>query len=373
MASTHWLSATIALVVLWLCVGPGGSPIEGCSSFVLVNDGFAVFAANYDNEIHEGMLYINKRGLRKTGWTASTSGEIAQWTSRYASITVNQATYQLPWAGMNERGLSLSTMALAETVTPTPDERPPLEYGPFWMQYILDTCATIDDVIASDAKVRLVQTVDHYLVADRTGNSAVIEFLGGEMVVHTGDDLPVSALTNSTYQHSLDTWLVYRGTANESCIGQGNSLERFCTVAGRVDTFGSTTSEDAVAYAFDTLGSVDSLTPWSVVFDTRNLRAYLRTQPHHEIRFIDLLEADLSCTTPAQMLDVHEELSGDITGAFADLDFEVVFQRLVAFVNLYQQDPMPIEQMRELLLLLDGYPCVDVGYRRCNGRVRPGP
>ncbi len=280
MRRTLRFSVSIVLSVMWFCFGAGSPPAEGCSSFTLVVDGSAVFAANYDNDIHEGMLYINKPGLLKTGWTEGTTGETARWISKYASVTVNQATYHFPWAGMNEKGLSLSTMALRETVPPAPDERPPLEYGPLWMQYILDTCATIEDVIASDIKVRLVTTVDHYLVADRTGKSAVIEFLDGEMVVHTGGNLQVSALTNSPYEDSLGTWQLHSGSGNESCTGQGDSLERFCTVAGRVDAFRPTNTEDAVDYAFETLGIVDSMTPWSIVFDTRNLRAYFRTQPH---------------------------------------------------------------------------------------------
>lgn len=372
MRRSQRFSASIALSVLWFCAGPFSSPAEACSSFTLVNNGFAVFAANYDNDIHDGMLYINKRGLHKTGWTESTTGETAQWTSRYASVTVNQATYHFPWAGMNERGLSLSTMALRDTVTPAPDERPPLEYGPFWMQYILDTCATIEDVIAADAKVRLATTVDHYLVADRTGKSAVIEFLDGEMVVHTGNDLQVSALTNSRYEDSLGTWMEHRGTGNPNCSGSGDSLERFCTVAGRVEAFGSTTNGDAVDYAFETLEIVESQTPWSVVFDTGNLRAYIRTQPYDEIRFVDLLEADLGCHAPAQMLDVHEELSGNITDAFSDFDFDHVLQLFVTYISISSPDPVPTAQLRELLLRVDGYPCV--GRIRCPaGRVRPGP
>jgi len=368
---TGRVSALVALGLVWLCTSPGGSPAEGCSSFVLVDDGFAVFATNYDNEIHEGMLYINKRGLHKSGWTSSTTGEIAQWKSRFASVTVNQATYQFPWAGMNEAGLCLSTMALNGTVTPPPDARCPLEYGPLWMQYILDTCASIEDVVAADETVRLVQTVDHYLVTDRGGNSAVIEFLDGEMVVHTGEDLRVTALTNSTYAHSLETWLLYRGTSNTDCRGTGDSLERFCTVAGRVDAFSSAMSEDTVAYAFDTLGTVESLTPWSFVFDTRDLRAYFRTQPHDEVRFIDLRDAELRCKTPAKMLDVHEQLTGDVTGAFTDFDFEIVLERFLDYIYLYQQDPVPPEQVLELLRLVDGYPCVDTHYRRPAGRLRP--
>ncbi|MHC1769220.1 MAG: hypothetical protein AB9869_33885 [Verrucomicrobiia bacterium] len=94
---------------------------------------------------------------------------------------------------MNEKGLAISTMALGETVNPVPDERPPL-VSPLWMQHILDTCATVEDLMRSDGKVRIMETVDHYLVCDREGNGATVEFLGGKMVCHTAGDLPVRAL-----------------------------------------------------------------------------------------------------------------------------------------------------------------------------------
>lgn len=57
-------------------------------------------------------------------------------------------------------------------------------------------CATVEDLIRSDAQVRIMETVDHYLVCDREGNCAAVEFLDGKMVCHTAGDLPVWALTN---------------------------------------------------------------------------------------------------------------------------------------------------------------------------------
>ena len=68
---------------------------------------------------------------------------------------------------------------------------------------MLDTCGTVEEVIAADPQVRIFETVDHYLVADRQGNCAAIEFLDGQMVYHTGEKLPVKALTNSTYEGSI--------------------------------------------------------------------------------------------------------------------------------------------------------------------------
>ena len=75
---------------------------HSCTSFCLDNDGFAVFGTNYDNQIHEGMIFVNKRNVAKTALDASTTGETASWVSQYGSVTFNVAAYQYAWAGMNE-------------------------------------------------------------------------------------------------------------------------------------------------------------------------------------------------------------------------------------------------------------------------------
>ncbi|MGD8627032.1 MAG: hypothetical protein PVJ34_21030, partial [Anaerolineae bacterium] len=164
------------LLVLLLILAAGGRsspadppPFEGaCTSFCLDQGDQALFATNYDNQIWEGLLFVNKRGVTKTGWEPGTGGHYARWTARYGSVTFNLAGNQMVWAGMNEAGLALSTMWLGETENPLPDERPGL-VSPLWLQYQLDTCATIEEVMANDARVRIVDTVDHYLICDRSG------------------------------------------------------------------------------------------------------------------------------------------------------------------------------------------------------------
>ena len=99
------------------------------------------------------MLFVNKRGVTKSGWEAGTTGQYALWTAEYGSLTFSLAGIQMAWAGMNEAGLMISTMGLEETSDPTPDARPPL-MTPLWVQYQLDTCATLQDVMANDARVR---------------------------------------------------------------------------------------------------------------------------------------------------------------------------------------------------------------------------
>ena len=110
-----------------------------------------MFGSNQDNPIDAAMLAVKKRQVIKTAWEPSTTGEYARWISRYGSVTFDYAGYQMAWAGMNEAGLMLSTMALRKTRNPAPDSRPPLQSA-FWMQYLLDSYSTVEEVIASDAQ-----------------------------------------------------------------------------------------------------------------------------------------------------------------------------------------------------------------------------
>ena len=330
-----------SLLVCCLCLTAVPTPSGACTSLALDNAP-SVFATNYDNISDLCLLFINKRGQRKTGLSASTNGEVLRWTARYASITFNVGGYQLPWAGMNERGLMLSTMQLRETVPPEPDERPPLDYGPLWMQYVLDTCATVDEVVAATRRVRIVQVEDHYLIADRLGNGAVIEFLDGEMVVHSGNDLPVKALTNGLYTESMNVWNQYRQAGNDDYSGLNSEFRRFCLSADQVTSFHPTDSETAVDYAFDALQIVsDGSTQMSIVFDTTTTRAYFKTRDHRETRYVDLYDFNLGCDTPVQMLDIHTPSSGNITGLFFDLSIPSCIDHMQDyFASLNQTIPL---------------------------------
>jgi penicillin V acylase-like amidase (Ntn superfamily) len=327
----------------------------GCTSFCLDNGDHCVFGTNFDNTIYEGILFVNQRNVVKTGWEVNTAGESASWTSKYGSLTFDLVGYQFVWAGMNETGLMISTMALGESVAPDPDERFPLA-GPVWMQYQLDNYSTVGEVIASASHVRITaappRTADHYLVCDGSGACATFEFLEGKMVYHTGDTLPVAALTNSVYEDSVKAW-------QEGELSN-NSLMRFGTAADRVTSFEPTDSERAVTYAFETLSQVSSptYTMWSIVFDPQNLRVYFRTKWNAEIRHIDFSQLDFSCGAPVQMLDVHAELSGDVSDAFVPYSHEVSLAHLVNVLGKFGYDA-PRDELEGLLQQMESYPCAE--------------
>jgi penicillin V acylase-like amidase (Ntn superfamily) len=326
------LLAALLGLVRWDAPYVAGSPPgEGaCTSFLLDNGGQALFGSNYDNEIWEGLLFVNKRGVTKTGWEAGTTGKYARWTAEYGSVTFSLAGIQLAWAGMNEAGLAISTMWLGETHNPAPDERPPL-VSALWVQYQLDTCATVAEVMANDARVRIADTVDHYLVCDRSGACAAVEFLEGKTVFHTGDAMPVKVLTNSAYREAADAW--------QSGRLSGNALERFGIAAGRVTGFQAADAPAAVAYAFETLERASgqatggSPTQWSIVFDTENLDVHFRTRRNPQIRTVDFAELDFSCNTPVEMLDVHAPLSGDVSHDLGRYTFDANLKHTLNFLE----------------------------------------
>lgn len=346
--------ATVLFALLVaVCAAGGGADgtAKHCSSVALHDGDAVIFGANLDHvTVSDGLVFIHPRGMEKTSWWAGTTGDVARWRSRYASVTFNLVGYPFAWAGMNDQGLTLSTMSLGETGIPAPDQRPPLDSGE-WMQYILDTCRTVEDVVATDAHVRIF-TVDHYLVADRFGQVATIEFLDGRMVVHADEDLPASVLTNSTYDESVRAWLAFRHVGHYTWLG--GSLARFCLAADRVASYTPTDREAAIAYVFDTLDVVrgqafsEHTSQWNLVFDTDRLRAYFRTFDHRAIKVIDLETVQRPCTRPVQMLDIQQPTPGDVSGMFFDFSYDLNFNHALEFMRVWGVDFPPAELDRML-------------------------
>jgi penicillin V acylase-like amidase (Ntn superfamily) len=333
----------------------------GCSSINLVNHRYSVFGKNLDNSYTtEGLILINKRGVERTSPHVSTTGARARWVSKYASVNFSFIHVGLVWTGMNEKGLVISMMGIPEIEGPPPDERPPLVDG-LWVQYMLDTCETVEDVIAAARNFRIL-TVDHYHLADRNGNSAAFECLGGQEIFYTGEDFPVSVLTNSTYADSIQDWIRY---SESPFFTPNGSIQRFRIAAGRLEDFSSTDADAAVDYAFQTLREIRSeriygypaTTQWSFVFDTRNLRVYFKTYSHPGIKFFNLRKFNESCVIPVQMLDVQTPLSGDVYPFFRDLTFEAACDHYRHFRQWWQgENPSQAEIEDEIRFYMD-FPC----------------
>jgi len=302
------------LAVLWITFGLV-VPAPACTTFCLRDGGRIVFGKNYDWEVGDGMLVVNQRGLARKADIAETNSakdRPVSWVSRYGSVTFNQYGRDFLSGGMNEAGLVIELMMMPGSRYPANDARPALDILQ-WIQYNLDTHATVAEVVAADQKVRIAGSVPlHYLVADRQGGVATIEFLQGRLVAHTGKDLPVAALTNSTYQES-ETARQEIKAHHLAAPGGPASLARFERAAERVDAFNGKKG-DAVAYAFETLDQVaqGSFTQWSIVYEIDRLRVHFRTRDRRQVRTLSLADLDFACGQPVRMLRLDANVQGDV-------------------------------------------------------------
>ncbi len=313
MRQSRIVAAVAACLMTTLLVTDG----RACSTFCLRDGERVVFGKNYDWMTGDGLLIVNKRNVARTA-DGSGNGQPASWIARYGSVTFNQFGRDFPNGGMNEAGLVVELMWLDETSYPAPDRRPTVD-NLQWIQYQLDNHATVEEVIASDREVRIAARAPlHYLVADRQGGVATIEFLDGRLVAHTGKTLPVAALTNSPYGDSLRYLDTRSGSQKKGVYGTG-SLDRFAGAATRVGGWSSEAAPDAVAYAFETLEQVAQgrSTQWSIVYEIDRGKVHFRTLDRPAVRSLDLADLDFSCATPVRMLELDAAKSGDVQASLA--------------------------------------------------------
>lgn len=286
-----------------------------CTTFCLKNSGEVLFGKNYDWSLGDGIIFVNKRGMEKMS-SVDNEKNVAKWTSKYSSVTFNQYGWEQPSGGMNETGVVIELMWLDDAKYPKADARPALGVLD-WIQFQLDTSGSTAEVIRNSENVRIASQIPlHYLVSDRGGNAATIEFLDGKLVAHTGTELPIATLTNDTYKRSMK----YAATNDVNTTRSVNSLDRFARTADRTKQFaGKPLSEkQAIDYAFETLANAaqPGYTQWSIVYDQKRMKIHFRTKDRPVIKTIDTKFFDQGCVSPVMMFDMNSELEGDISPQF---------------------------------------------------------
>lgn len=250
-------TAAVLAAALALCAAGAAA----CTLFCLCGPGGPVCGQNLDWPVGTGAVVVNPRGLQRE----SACG--AAWIAAHGSVAFAMFGPGLPLGGMNERGLVVAQASFGPSEYPRPAGVVLNEFE--WIQYVLDRCATVGEALAAldSVSVSPVLARLHYLVADRGGEAAVVEFLGGRTVVHAGGDLPVAALVNNAYAVSLKHLSRHRGFGGDLEAPAGeDSPSRFVRVAGALAD--SSASGPAAARAAAILDSVRQHdTRWSIVYD----------------------------------------------------------------------------------------------------------
>jgi len=274
----------------------------------------------------DGLVFINQRGMEKRGFPSQsgTHGEKLTWISKYGSVTFNTAGREVAFGGMNEAGLVVGGMQFLKSEFPEPDKRPALPVG-IWVQYVLDTCGSVEEAILVDSKVRIEDSIPpiHFLIADAEGKCISIEWIDGEFVCHAGDSLPVKAMSNMSYTRALAAFK--RGGPRWWWSNPGQSAERFAAAHSRSQSYDPAAEPDAISYAFDTLVKVVSAphTKWSIVYDIAKREIWYGTVRSRALKHLSFKNLDFSCEGPLLMLDVNAQLEGDIEKFFTPYDHDI--------------------------------------------------
>lgn len=214
------------------------------------------------------MIFLNKPGEDKQGLIRPP--EIpAKWKAKYGSITYNQVCKEFPCSGMNEAGLIVEQTTLWNTMYPDRDERPAIQELQ-WIQMMLDTCATTEEVIEKSKQVRISQSAAkiQYFICDVSGNACLIEYILGDMILIREDDFKYPVIANDMYKTSIDYLNTHEGYGGKKVLMKSDmSLDRFAvTVDALIHNKYSQQEE-----CFDILNlAAFALTQWSIVYDPVN-------------------------------------------------------------------------------------------------------
>jgi len=284
-------------------------PVLSCTTFVLKNDSSLVFGRNLDWVSDNGVIVVNKRNMAKKSLVFAPE-KATNWTSKYGSVTFNQFGKEFPFGGINEKGLVVEIMVVAGKY-PNFDNRTAINELQ-WVQYQLDNASTIEEIIASDKHIR-ISKIDqslHFLVCDKLGNVAVIEFDENGINVSKASDLPVPVLENETYAKSLQ-----KSINNRKC--------RFGTVSKMINNYNGQSDSSAISYSFDILNEVALDGSWSIVYDIKNMEIQFKTSSHKTIRKIRVNDFNFSCNRSSLLYDLEKKDQGYVNLHFINFSSEL--------------------------------------------------
>ncbi|MFC1589888.1 linear amide C-N hydrolase [Candidatus Omnitrophota bacterium] len=164
----------------------------------------------------------------------------------------------------------------------------------------------------------------HYFMHDQSGDSAIVEYLDGKLIVYTGDTLTVQAIANDPYRESLTTLKEYKAFGGtEPLPGGYSSSARFVRAAAFLKRLPKVASGlQAISFGFDAMADVAAApgtkwpTQWSIVRDLVNKKIYFRTADNANIRSVDLKDIDFAGDQRSRVLDVNAAFIGNITNRF---------------------------------------------------------
>ena len=288
-------------------------------------------------------LWVLPRGMQRTGETGPNT---VRWTSKYGSVITSG--YDISTTdGVNEAGLNANLLWLVESQYPAfgANSKPGLSIAA-WAQYVLDNFATVQQAVAalSEEPFTLVSdsmpgenrlTTVHLSISDASGDSAIVEYIGGKQVIHHGRQYQV--MTNSpTYDQQLALNTYWKQIGGTTMLpGTNRAADRFARASFYVNAIPKDQSPNkALASVFSVIRNASvpyglntpeepniSSTRWRTVFDHERKLYFFESALTPNTFWVDLKALDFSKEKGKVMKidlgpDQNHTYSGDATQQF---------------------------------------------------------
>jgi len=343
--SMNWraigLVSLSVLAVVAMVFSPWQS-VQACSRLLYETGNKTYITArsmDWNDPTAKTALWIFPRGMERDGGIGKNP---VKWTSRYGSVIAS--FYDAASSdGMNEKGMVANVLYLAESDygDAAKTGKPTLSIGA-WVQYFLDNYATVKEAVQAmgNAPFTVVAPIlpngraasVHLSLSDSTGDSAILEYLGGKLVIHHGPEYRV--MTNSpTYDQQLALnayWDLIGG--NNFLPGTISAADRFVRLSYNLKSSPKYKDQRlALASAFSQIRAIGvplgmedpahpniAMTLWLTVADHGAKVYYFESVLMPAVMWADLKKIDFKEGSGSRKIVIEPEtaLAGDVSAKF---------------------------------------------------------
>jgi len=341
---SHMTWSTKGLLALGAIALPlAGAQLADACTRVLYETGTGTYITGRNMDWNDLKMqtdfWVFPAGMARNGGVGPDS---IAWTSKYGSVILS--AYEVATSdGINEKGLAGNLLYLAESDYGDAAARgkPTISVGA-WLQYFLDNYATVAEaaeamqadpftVVSANAPNGRPASV-HVALSDPSGDSAILEYLGGKLQIHHGPQYKV--MTNSPpydQQIAIDSYWELIGGKN-FLPGTISAADRFVRASYNLESSPKFKDRrDAVASVFSQMRSVGvplgmsdpdkpniSSTLWRSMIDQDAKPYYFDSVINPSVIWVDLDKVDLS-EGPKPMtlkVGVPEMTGGEVSAQF---------------------------------------------------------
>lgn len=317
--------------------------VDACTRVVYKGPENTVITArsmDWKDEI-DANIWMFPRGLERTGNVGAHS---VKWTSKYGSV-ITSAWDIATTDGINEKGLVANVLWLVESQYPKFDPKgtkPGITIAA-WAQYVLDNYATVREAVNALEKENFSIVSDyipgtkkfttlHLSISDATGDSAIFEYINGQLKIH--HDPSYTVMTNSPiFDQQLAINQYWKGIPGTIMLpGTNRAADRYVRASYYINAIPQTNDlRTSIASVFSVIRNCSvpfgissesepniSSTRWRSVADQKNLVYYFETVKTPNTFWVDLKKIDFSNNTGTKKLTLskNETYAGETSKEF---------------------------------------------------------